>query len=173
MNHELPDVQAGLRKGRGSRDQITNIHSIIEKVREFQKNICFCFIDYAKVFDCLDHNKVWKILQEMGIPDHLNGLLRKRYAGKEATVRITHGKTDWFQIGKVVHQGCMLLVCLFNLHEDYMMRNPGLNKEQAEIKMVGRNVNNLRYTDDTTLMAESEELKILLMRVKEESETLG
>jgi len=147
MNHELPYVQADLRKGRGSRDQITNIHSIIEKVRESQENICFCFIDYAKVFGCLDHNKVWKILQELGIPDHLNGLLRKRYAGKEATVRIRHGKTYWFQIGKVVHQGCILLACLFNLHEDYIMRNPGLIKNKLKSRWSGE----MSITSDTQM----------------------
>ena len=107
MNHELPDVQAGFRKGRGNRDQISNNHWIIEKAKEFQKNIYFCFIDYAKGFDCVDHNKLWKILKEMGIPDHLTCLLRNLYAGQEATVRTGHGTTDWFQIGKAVHQGCI------------------------------------------------------------------
>ena len=114
VNHELPDVQAGFRKGRGTRDQIANIHWIIEKAREFQKNIYFCFIDYAKAFDCVDHNKLWKILQEMGIPDHLTCLLRNLYAGQEATVRTGHGTTDWFQIGKGVCHGCILSPCLFN-----------------------------------------------------------
>ena len=112
MNHELPDVQAGFRKGRGARDQITNILWIIEKAREFQKNIYFCFIDYAKAFDCVDHNKLWKILKEMGIPDHLTCLLRILYAGQEAAVRTGHGTTDWFQIGKGVCKGCMLSPCL-------------------------------------------------------------
>ena len=116
MNHELPDVPAGFRKGRGIRDQMANIHWIIEKEREFQKNIYFYFIDYAKAFDCVDHNKLWKILQEMGIPDHLTGLLRNLYAGQEATVRTGHGTTDWFQIGKVVCQICILSLCLFNLY---------------------------------------------------------
>ena len=115
MNRELPDVQAGFRKGRGTRDQIANIHWIIEKAREFQKNIYFCFIDYAKVFDCVDHNKLWKILKKMGIPDHLTCLLRNLYAGQEATVRTGHGTTDWFQIGKGVRQGCILSPGLFNL----------------------------------------------------------
>ena len=116
VNHELPDVQAGFRKGRGTRDHIANICWIIEKAREFQKNIYFCFIDYAKVFDCVDHNKLWKILQEMGIPDHLTCLLRNLYAGQEATVKTGHGRgtTDWFQIGKGVRQGCILSPCLFN-----------------------------------------------------------
>ena len=114
MNHELPDVQAGFRKGRRTRDQITNIHWIIEKEREFQKNIYFCFIDYAKAFDCVDSNKLWKILKEMGIPDHLTCFLRNRYTGQEATVRTGHGTTDWFQIGKGVRQGCILSPCLFN-----------------------------------------------------------
>jgi len=152
-------------------DQIANIHWIIRKAREFQKNIYFCFIDYAKAFDCVDHNKLWKILKEMGIPDHLSCLLRNLYAGQEATVRIGHGTTDWFQIGKGVHQGCILSPCLFNLYADYIMRNAGLEEAQAEIKIAWRNISNLRYADDTTLMAESEEeLKSLLMKMKEESE---
>ena len=115
MNREFPDVQAGFRKGRGTREQIANIHWIMRKAREFQKNTCFCFIDYAKAFDCVDHNKLWKILREMGIPDHLICLLRTLYAGQEATVRTGHGTTNWFQIGKVVHQGRILSPCLFNL----------------------------------------------------------
>ena len=121
MNHERLDVQAGFRKGRGSRDQIANICWIIEKAREFQKDICFCFIDYAKAFDCVDHNKLWKILQVMGIPDHLTCLLRNLYAGQEAAVRTGHGTTDWFQIGKGVRQGCILSPCLFNLYAKYIM----------------------------------------------------
>ena len=126
VNHELPDVQAGFRKGRGPRDQIANIRWIIEKAREFQKNIYFCFIDYAKSFDCVDHNKLWKILKEMSIPDHLTCLLRNLYAGQEATVRTGHGTTDCFQIGKGVRQGCILSLCLFNLYAEYIMRNAGL-----------------------------------------------
>ena len=118
VNSELPDVQAGFRKGRGTRDQIANIHWIIKKAREFQKNIYFCFIDYAKAFDCVDHNKLWKTLKEMGIPDYLTCLLRNLYAGQEATVRTRHGTTDWFQIGKGVHQGCILSPCLFNLYAE-------------------------------------------------------
>ena len=174
MNHELPDVQAGLIKGRGTRDQIANFCWIIKKVREFQKNIYFCFIDYAKAFDCVDHNKLWKILQEMEIPDHLTCLPRNLYAGQEATVRTGHGTTDWFQIGKEVGQGCILSPCLFNLYAEYIMRNAGLDETQAGIKIAGRNIHNLRYADDTTLMAESEEeLKSLLMKVKEESEKAG
>ena len=145
VNHKLPDVQAGFRKGRGTRNQIANIRWIIKKSkREFQKNIYFCFIDYAKVFDCVDHNKLWKILKEMGIPDHLTCLLRNVYAGQEATVRIGHGTTDWFQIGKGVRQPCILTPCLFNLYAEYIMRNPGLKEAQAGIKIVGRNINNLR-----------------------------
>uniref|UniRef100_A0A4W2CC80 Reverse transcriptase domain-containing protein n=1 Tax=Bos indicus x Bos taurus TaxID=30522 RepID=A0A4W2CC80_BOBOX len=174
VNRELPDVQAGFRKGRGTRDQIANIRWIIEKAREFQKNIHFCFIDYAKAFDCVDHNKLWKILREMGIPDHLTCLLRNLYAGQEATVRTGHGTTDWLQTGKGVRQGCILSPCLFNLYAKYIMRNAGLEEAQAGIKIAGRNINNLRYADDTTLMAESEEeLKSLLMKVKEESEKVG
>uniref|UniRef100_A0A4W2IDM5 Reverse transcriptase domain-containing protein n=1 Tax=Bos indicus x Bos taurus TaxID=30522 RepID=A0A4W2IDM5_BOBOX len=174
VNHELPDVQAGFRKGRGTRDQIANIYWIIEKAREFQKNIYFCFIDYAKAFDCVDCNKLWKILKEMGIPDHLTCFLRNLYAGQEATVRTGHRTTDWFQIGKGVHQGCILSPCLFNLYAKYIMRNAGLEEAQAGIKIAGRNISNLRYADDTTLMAGSEEeLKSLLMKVKDESEKLG
>ena len=121
VNRELPDVQAGFRKGRGPRDQIANILWIIEEARKFQKNIYFCFIDYAKACDCVDHNKVWKILKETGISDHLTCLLRNLYAGQEATVRTGHGITDWFQIGKEVHQGCILSPCLFNLHAEYIL----------------------------------------------------
>ena len=174
MNQELPDVQAGFRKDRGTRDQIANSHWIIEKARKFQRNIYFCFIDYAKVFDCVDHNKLWKILQEMGMPDHLTCLLRTLYAGQEATVRTGHGTTDWFQIRKGVHQGSILSPCLFNLYAEYIMRNAGLEEAQTGIKIAGRNINNLRYADDTTLMAEiEEEIKSLLMKVKEESEKVG
>ena len=144
MNRELPDVQAGFRKGRGTRDQIANICWIIKKARELQENIYFCFIDYAKAFDCVGHNKLWKILKEMGIPDHLTCLLRNLYSGQEATVRIGYGTTDWFQIGKGVCQGCVLSPCLFNLHAEYIMRNTELEEAQAGIKIVGRNINNLR-----------------------------
>ena len=167
VNRELPDVQAGFRKGRGTRDQIANIRWIIKKAREFQKNIYFCFIVYAKAFDCVDHNKLWKILQEKGISDHLTCLLRNLYAGQEATVGTGHGTTDWFQIGKGVCQGCILSPCLCNLSAVYIMRNAGLEEAQAGIKIARRNINNLRYADDTTLMAESKELKSLLMKVKE------
>ena len=151
VTHELPDVQAEFRKGRGIRDQIANIHWIIEKAREFQDNIYFCFIDYAKTFDCVDYNKLWEILKEMGIPDHLTCLLRNLYAGQEATVRTGHGKTDWLQIGKGVQQGCILSPCLFNLYAEYIMWNAGLGEAQAGIKIARRNINNLRYADDTTL----------------------
>ena len=168
MNRELPDVQAGFRKGRGTRDQIANILWIIEKAREFQKSIYFCFIDYAKAFDCVDHNKLWEILKEMGIPYHLICLLRNLYAGQEATDRTGHGTTDWFQIGKGVHQGCILSSCLSNLYAEYSMRHAGLDEAQAGIKIARININNLRCADDTTLMAESEEeLKNLLMKMKE------
>ena len=145
----------------------------MEKAREFHKDIYFGFIDYAKGFDCVDHNKLQKILKEMGTPDHLTCLLRNLYAGQEATVRTAHKTTNWFQIGKGVHQGCILSPCLFNLYAEYTMRNAGLDEAQAGIKIAGRNINNLRYADDTTLMAESEELKSLLMKVKEESEKVG
>ena len=171
MNHELPDVQASFRKGRGTRDQISNICWIMEKAREFQKNIYFCFINYAKAFDCVDHNKLWKILKEMGIPGHLTCLLKNLYVGKEATVRSGHGTTDWFQIGKGVCQGCILSLCLFSFYAEYIIRNAGLDEAQAGIKIAGRNNSNLRYAEDTTLMAErKEELKSLLMKVKEENE---
>src|SRR5574339_168034 len=165
--------QAGFRKGRGTRDQIANICWIMEKAREFHKNIYFCLINYAKAFDCVNHNKLWKILKEMGIPDHPTSLLRNLYAGQEATVRTGHGTTDKFQIGKGVCQGCILSPCLFNSHAEFIMRNSGLEEAQAGIKIAGRNINNLRYADDTTLMAESEEeLKSLLMKMKE-SEKVG
>ena len=160
-------MQDGFRKGRGIRDQIANICWIIKKAKEFQKNIYLCFTDYAKAFDCVNHNKLWKILQEMGIPDHLTCLLRNLYASQEATVRTGH-RTDWFQIGKGVRQSCTLSPCLFNLYAEYIMRNAGMDEAQAGIKIAGRNTNDLRYADDTTLMAESkEELKSLLMKVKE------
>ena len=161
------------RKGRGTRDQIANIRWIIKKAREVQRNINFCFIDYAKAFDCVDHNKLWKILKEMGIPDQLTCLLRNLYAGQEATVRTGHRTTDWFQIGKEVHQGCILSPCLFNLYAEYSMRNAGLEEAQAGIKIARRNINNLRHADDTTLMAQSEEELKSLLKVKEESEKVG
>ena len=170
MNYELPDVQGGFRKGRGTRDQIANIHWIIKKARKFPKNIYFCFIDYARAFDCVDHNKLWKILKEMDIPDYVTCLLRNLYAGHEATVRTRHGTTDWFQIGKAVHQGCILSPCLFNLYAEYIIWNARLDEAQAVIKTAGTNINNYRYADDITLMAESEELQSLLMKVKEKSE---
>ena len=141
-----------LEKSEETRDQIVNICWIIKKAREPQKNIYFCFIDYAKAFDCVDNNKLWKILQEMWIPDHLTCLLRNLYAGQETTVRTGHGTTDWFQIGKGVHQGCILSPYLFNLYTEYIMRNTGLEETQAGIK-IGRNTNKLRCVDDTTLMA--------------------
>ena len=173
MNGEIPDVQAGFRKGRETRDQIANIHWTIEKTREFQKNIFFCFIDYAKAFDCVDHNKLLKILKKMGILDHLTCLLRYLYTGQEATVRTGCGK-HWFEIGKGVRQGCILSPSFFSLYAEYIMRNTGLEEAQAGIKTAGRNLNNLRYADDITLMAESEaELKSLLMKVKEEGENVG
>ena len=173
-NQEILDIEAGFRKGRGTRDQIANIHWIMEKAREFQENIYFCLIDYAKAFDCVDHNKQWKILREMGLPDHLTCLLRNLHAGQEATVRTAHGTTGWFQIGRGVHQGCILSPCLFNLQAEYIMQNAGLDGAKIGIKIAGRNINNLRYTDDTNFMAErEEELENLLMKVKEGSEKAG
>ena len=156
MNRELPKLQAGFRKGREIRDQIAKIRWIIEKAREFQKNICFCFIEYTKAFDCMDHSKLWEILKQMGTPDHLTCLLKNLYAAQEATVRIGLGTSDWFQIGKEIHQGCLLSSCLFNLYAEYIMWNARLDGAQAGIKIAGRNINNLKYADDTTLMAESE-----------------
>ena len=155
MNQEIPDVQAGFRKGRGTWDQIANIYWITEKTGEFQGNICFT--DYTEAFDCVDHKKLWKILQEMRIPDHLTCLLRNLYAGQEATVRIRHRTMNWFKIGKGVRQGCILSSCLFNFYTEYIMRNARLDDSQAGIKIARRNINNLRYADDTTLMAEIEE----------------
>ena len=173
MNWELPDVQAGFRKGRGTRDLIANIHWIIEKAREFQKNIYFCFIDYAKAFVWITA-KCGKFIKEMGLPDHLTCLLRNPYAGQEATVRTGHGTTDWFQIGKGVCQSCILSSSLFNSYEEYIMWNARLDEAQAGIKIVRRNINNLWNANDTTLMVESkEELKSFLMKVKEESENAG
>ena len=173
MNQELPEVQAGFRKGRGTRDQIASIQWITEKTKKLQKNIYFCFIDYAKAFDCVDQNKLLKILKEMGIPDHLTCLLRNLNARQEATVRTGHGTVSWFQIGKEVCQGCILSPCLFNLYAEYIMQNARLDEAQAGIKIAGTNINNLRYADDTTFMAESkEELKSLLMKVKQ-SEKVG
>ena len=172
MNQELPDVQDGFRKGRGTRGQIANVCWIIEKAREFQKKICF--IDYTKAFDCVKHSKLWNILKEMRVPDHLTCLLRILYAGQETTLRTGHGTMDWVKIGKGVQQGCILSPCIFNLNTKYIMWNAGLDESQTGIKIAGRNINNLRYADDNTLMAESEEeLKSLLMRVKEESEKAG
>uniref|UniRef100_A0A803SW81 ribonuclease H n=1 Tax=Anolis carolinensis TaxID=28377 RepID=A0A803SW81_ANOCA len=174
MERELPDVQAGFRKGRGTRDQIANIHWIMEETREFQKNIYFCFIDYSKVFDCVDHNKLRHVLGGMGIPSHLVCLLRNLYKDQKATVRTYHGTTDWFKIGKGVRQGCILSPSLFNLYAEHIVRSAGLEESKAGVKIAGRNINNLRYADDTTLMAKSEEeLRSLITKVKEESAKAG
>ena len=143
----------------------------MEKAKEFQKNIYFCFIDYAKAFDCVDHNTLWKILKDIGIPEHLMCLLWNLYVGQEATLRTGHGTTDWFQIGKGVRQGCILSPCLFNFYAEYIMRNTGLEEAQPGIKIAGTNINNLRDADNTTIRVESrEEIKTLLMKVKEKSE---
>ena len=147
MNHELPDVQAGFRKGRGTRDQIANICWIIEKAREFQKNIYFCFIDYAKAFDCADHNKVWKILQDMGIPDHLSCLLRNLYAGQEAAITTRQGTADWFQIGEGVHQGCILSTYLFNYMQNTSCEMPEWMKHKLESRLPGE----ISITSDTQM----------------------
>ena len=148
MNRELPDVQAGFRKGRGTRDQIVNIHWIMEKAREFQKNIYFCFIDYAKAFDWVDHNQLWKILKEVGIWDYLTCLLRTLYAGQEATVRTGHGTTGGLQIGKGVCQGCILSPCLFNLYAEYIMRNAGLGEHKLESRLPGEITSDMQMTPD-------------------------
>ena len=174
VNQELPDVQAGFRKGGGTRDQIANIHWIIEKTRELLKSIYFFFFDYSKAFDCVNHNKLWKILKEMGVPEPLTCLQRNLYTGQEAIVRTKHGTMDWFQIGKGVCQGCILSPCLFNFYAEYIMQNSGLDEAQARIKIAGRNISNFRYADDTTLITESEqELRSLFMKVKEKSEKAG
>ena len=167
VNWGLSDIQNEFRKGRGTRDQIVNIHWIIEKENSRKTST-------SAAFDCVGYSKLWKILKEMGIPDYLSCLLRNLYAGQEATVRTGHGATKWFQTGKGVHQGYILSPCLFNLYPEYIMRNTGLEEARAGIKIAGRNISNLRYADDTTLMAESkEELKSLLMKVKEENEKAG
>ena len=154
MSQVIPDVQAGFRKGKGTRDQICEHPLDHRKSKRVEKNIYFCFNDYVKTFDCADYNKLWKILQEMGIPDHLICLLRNLYAGQEVAVRIGHGTTNWFQIGKGVRQGSILSSCLFNLYAEYM-GNARLHEAQAGIKIEGRNIDNLRYIDDTTIMAET------------------
>ena len=172
VNHELPAIQVLEKAEEPEIKWPTSAGS--SKKQEFQKNIYFGLIDYAKAFDCKDQNKLWNILKEMGIPDHLTCPLRNLFTGQEATVRTGHRTTDWFQIGKGVRQGCILSPCLFNLYAEYIMRNAGLDEAQAGIKIARRNINNLRYADDITLMAESEEeLKSLLMKVKEESENVG
>ena len=175
MNRELPDVQTGFRKGRGTRDQIANIRSIIKKQeKSSRKTYISALLTMPKPLNWVDHNKLWKILKEMGIPDHLTCLLRDLYAGQKATVRTGHGTTDWFQVRKGVRQGCMLSPCLFNLYAEYIMRNAELEEAQAGIKIARRYINNLRYADYTTLIAESEEqLKSLLMKVKDKSEKVG
>ena len=167
MNREVPVVQAGFRKGSRTRDQISNICWIMENQKSSRKTSISALLTMPKPLT-VDHNKLWKILKEMGIPEHLICLLRNLYAGQEATVRTGHGTTDWFQIGKGVRQGCLLSPCLFNLYAEYIMRNAGLEEAQAGIKIARRNINNLTYVDDTTIMAESKEgLKSLLMKVRE------
>ena len=172
LNWEIPDVQAGFRKGRGIRNQIANILCIIEKAREFQRNIYLFFIDYTIAFDCVEHNKLWETLKGMGIPEHLTFLLRNLYAVQEATVRTLHDTTDWFQIGKGEWEDCILSPVYLNYMQSTsckmdVLAGWRLDETQAGIKMAGRNINNFRYADDTTFMAESEEeLKSLLMKVK-------
>ena len=171
VSWEPPDVQTGFGKGIVTRDQIANIQWIREKAREFHKNICF--IDYTEAFDCVDHNKLWKILKEMGIPDHLTCRLRNLYAGQASTVRFGHGTTDWFQFWKGVCQGCILSPCLFNFYAEYIKWNSRLDEAQAGVKIARGSINNLRYTDDTTFMTESEEELKSLLKVKEEREKAG
>ena len=171
VNYKISDVSAGFRKAEESEIKLPTSVVLLKKMREFQKNNYFCFIDYDKAFDCVDYNKLWKILQQMGIPDHLICLLRNLYVVQETTVRTGHGTTDWFQIEKAVSQVCKSSPCLFNSYAEYIMWNAGLGETQAGIKIPARNNNNLRYTDDATLMAGSEEeLKSLLIKVKEKSE---
>ena len=157
MNQGLPDEEDGFRNGSRTRDQIANIHWIVEKAREFWKNIYFWFIDKAKTFNCVDHNKLQKILKEVGIPGHLTCLLRNLYADQEATMRTRHGTMAWFKIRKGVHQGCILSPCLFNLFAEYVMKNAKLDEAHVVIKISERNINNLRYADDSTFMGKSEE----------------
>ena len=167
MNWGITHVQDGFRKGRGTRDQIANIRWIIEKAKEFQKNIYFCFIYYVKAFDCVDGNKLLKILKEMRIPDHFSCLLRNLHEGQKATIRTRHGTTDWFKIGKGIHQGWLLSSYLFNFYAEYIMWNVDLDEAQTGMKISGRNINNFRYADGTTLLAESkDELKSLWWRWK-------
>ena len=174
LEREMADTQAGFRTGRGTRDQIANLRWILEKTREFQKEFYICFIDYSKAFDCVNHEKLWNILMEMGVPSHLIILIRNLYTEQQASVRTEHGKTKWFNIGKGVRQGCILSPYLFNLYTEYIMRKTGIDETTAGIKIGGRNINNLRYADDTTLLAETaDDLKHLLTKVKTESETAG
>ena len=172
MNRKLPMFKLDLEKAEEPEIKLP-ISAGSSKKQEFQKNIYFSFIDYFKAFDCVDHNKLWKTLEEMGIPEYLTYLMRNLYAGQEATVGMRHGTTDWFKTGKGVHQGCILSPCLFNFYAEYSMRNARLDEAQAGIKIAGRNINNLRYAGDTTLMAESEELKSLLVKLKEENGKVG
>ena len=173
MSQELSDVLARFRKDRGTKDQIANICWILEKAKEFQKYIYFCFIDYTKAFNCVDHNKLWKILEEMGLPDHLNCLLRNLYVGQEAIVRILHETSDWFKIWKEVQQGCILSPFLLNFYAENIMGNARLDESQGGIKTAERNINNLRNADNNTLMVESEEKLKSLLRGKKESEKAG
>ena len=174
VNQELPGVQVGSWRGRWTRDQIVNSCWMTEKAREFQKNIYFCFIGYAKAFACVTQNKLWKILKYLGTPDHLTYLLKNLCEGQEAIVRTRQETTDWFKIGKGVHQGCILSPCLFNLYVEHITWNAKLDESQTGIKIAGRNINNLRYADDTILTDECEgELKNVLMRVNEQSEEAG
>ena len=173
MNQQLPDVHLGLEKAEEPEIKLPTSAGSSRK-QEFRRNVYFCSIDCAKAFECVDHNKLWKILKEVGVPDHLSCLLRNLYAGQETTVRTRQGATDWFQIRTGVRQGCISSPCLFNFYAEYIMRNAGLEEAQAGIKIARRSVCYLRYTDDTTLMTKSEEeLKSLLMKVKEESERAG
>ena len=174
VNKELPDVQAGFRRGRETRDQISNLRWFMEKTREYQKDVYVCFIDYSKAFDCIDHDKLWNCLKLMGIPEHLQELIRSLCENQEATVRTAFGNTNWFKISKGIRKGGILSSALFNLYAETIMRRCNLDESLIGVKIGGRNINNLRYADDTTLLAESEqELEYLIRRVKEESERMG
>ena len=172
-NQELPDVQAGFRKSSGTRDQIANIHPLDHRKSKRISEKHLLLLHWPHWSLCVNHNKMWKTLKEMRLPDHPTCLLRNLYLGQEATVRTGHGTMDWFQTGKGLRQGCILSPCLFNLYAEYIIWNASLDELQAGIKTAGKNISDLRYPDDTTLMAESKELKRLLMKVKEESEKVG
>jgi len=174
LEREMPVTQAGFRKGRGTRDQIANLRWLMEKAREYQKEFYLCFIDYSKAFDCVDHEKLWSVLHEMGVPKHLIVLMKNLYTKQQASVKTDYGNTNWFNIGKGVRQGCILSPYLFNLYAEHIMRKASIDEAAGGIKIGGRNINNLRYADDTTILAETvDDLQYLLRKVKEESAAAG